>query len=352
MTFFNWSKTAASNASADATVNWAEGMSAGAVNDSARAMMAATAKYRDDVSGSITTGGTSTAYTVTSNQTFSSLALLSGKQIAFIPHATNGATVTLNVDSLGEKALRSAPSTELPSGVLLQGTPYIATYYNATNEFILQGFYSSPYAIPIGGAIPYLGSTAPHSSFALPYGQAISRTTYATLWALIGTTHGSGDGSTTFNLPDIRGRVIAGYDSMGGSSANRLTGLSGGVNGDTIGATGGAESVTLDATMMPTHTHTGTTDNESAHTHPYRDRYYSENTAVTYSEIQPNGGNYNSKIGSGNTDNDNTRFMYYDTTTSSGSAHNHTFTSANTGGGLAHNNLQPTIILPFIVRVI
>jgi hypothetical protein len=70
--FYNWSRTAASNATADSTVNWAEGMAPSAVNDSARAMMASTAAYRDDVAGAITTGGTSTAYTVTSYQIFSS----------------------------------------------------------------------------------------------------------------------------------------------------------------------------------------------------------------------------------------------------------------------------------------
>jgi hypothetical protein len=83
--FYNWSRTAASNATADSTVNWAEGMPPSAVNDSARAMMASTAAYRDDVAGAITTGGTSTAYTVTSYQIFSSLTVLNGQCIAFVP---------------------------------------------------------------------------------------------------------------------------------------------------------------------------------------------------------------------------------------------------------------------------
>ena len=72
--FYNWSRTAASNATADSTVNWAEGQSPSSVNDSARAMMASTAAFRDDIAGAIATGGTSTAYTVSSNQVFDTLA--------------------------------------------------------------------------------------------------------------------------------------------------------------------------------------------------------------------------------------------------------------------------------------
>jgi microcystin-dependent protein len=91
----------------------------------------------------------------------------------------------------------------------------------------------------------YAGATAP-VGYLLCYGQAISRTTYLDLFVAIGTLFGVGDGSTTFNLPDLRGRTIAGQDDMGGTSANRLTGLSGGVDGDVLGAVGGGE----------THTHT------------------------------------------------------------------------------------------------
>src|SRR3989475_6492111 len=113
MAFWSWSKTAATNASADGSINWAEGQSPSSVNDSARAMMARTAEWRDDISGTIATGGTSTAYTVTSSQGFDTLAHLNGTVIAFVPHASCGATVTLNVDGLGAKPLRTSPGVEV-----------------------------------------------------------------------------------------------------------------------------------------------------------------------------------------------------------------------------------------------
>jgi microcystin-dependent protein len=86
-----------------------------------------------------------------------------------------------------------------------------------------------------GEIVPFGGSTAPAGAL-LCYGQAINRTDYVGLFTVIRTTYGTGDGTTTFNLPDLRGRVVAGKDNMGGSAASRLTTD---VAGSTLGATGG-----------------------------------------------------------------------------------------------------------------
>jgi len=249
--FFNWSRTAASNATADATVNWSEGQSPSSVNDSARAMMASTAAFRDDIAGAIVTGGTSTAYTVTSYQVFDTLAHLNGQMIAFAPNATStnavGVDVTLNVDSLGAKPVRMQPSVALPTGTLISGTPYIVVYNNSDGVFYLHNAVN-PYVIPLGAGMDFWGSTTPNSSFAFPTGQAISRTTYATLFSLIGTTYGTGDGSTTFNLPDKTGRVSA----MKEASATRLTSTYFGGDSTALGATGGSDHHTLALTELPT----------------------------------------------------------------------------------------------------
>src|SRR5579863_5461414 len=245
MTLYKWSQTASADANADSTINWAEGQAPSSINDSARAMMAATAKYRDDIAGAILTAGISTAYTLASFQVFDTLAHLNGQMVAFTPHVTNGATVTLNVDSLGAKPLRSAPNVELPAGVIIQGTPYTATYNSTDGAFYLQGFFGNPYNIPIGAGLDFWGAAAPNSSFAFPYGQAISRTTYSALFAVVGTTYGTGDGSTTFNLPDKRGRISIGLDTMGGAASGRVTSATGGIDGATAGATGGGQTYTM-----------------------------------------------------------------------------------------------------------
>ena len=253
MTLYKWSQTASSDATADSTINWAEGQAPSSINDSARAMMAATAKYRDDIAGAIVTGGTSVAYTVSSYQVFDTLAHLNGQMIAFTPHTTNGATVTLNVDSLGAKPLRSAPGVELLAGTIVQGTPYVAVYNNSDGAFYLQGFYSNPYNIPLGAGLDYWGSTTPNSCFAFPTGQAVSRTTYSALFAIMGTTYGPGDGSTTFNLPDKTGRVSA----MIEAAATRLTNSYFGGNSTNMGAVGGSQSQALSTPNLPPYTPTG-----------------------------------------------------------------------------------------------
>ncbi len=257
--FYNWSRTASSNSTADSTVNWAEGQAPSSVNDSARAMMASTAAFRDDIAGAIVSGGSSTAYTVSSFQVFDTLAHLNGQMIAFVPVATNtnavGVDITLNVDSLGAKPIRAIPGVAVPNGSLVLGTPYVVTYNSSDAVFYLHNW-TNPYQIPLAGGMPFFGSTAPNTSFALPFGQAISRTTYATLFTLLSTTYGIGDGSTTFNIPDLRGRFLAGKDDMGGSAASRLTTAGGAVDGATLGATGGVQNITLAANQIPTLTST------------------------------------------------------------------------------------------------
>src|SRR6185312_1111001 len=172
---------------------------------------------------------------------------LNGQMSTFTPHSTSGATVTLNVDSLGAKPLRAQPSVELQGGVLIQGTPYAAVYNSSDAAFYLFGVGSAP-GIPLGAGMDFWGSTTPSSAFVFPTGQAISRTTYATLFSLLSTTYGTGDGSTTFNLPDKTGRISA----MKEASATRLTSTYFGGNSTTLGATGGTESQTLSLAQLPT----------------------------------------------------------------------------------------------------
>ena len=176
-------------------------------------------------------------------------------------------------------------------------------------------------AMPTGAVVPFGGSSAP-TGFLLCAGQAVSRSTYSALFSVISTTYGAGDGSSTFNLPDLRGRVVAGQDDMGGSSADRLTGQTGGVDGDTLAATGGAETHVLTTAQLATHTHGAT-------------KSYNSDPGLTNTRFS---------LVTEQTDREDS-FPGYQTTT--GDTNN---IISTTGSGSAHNNVQPTIILNYIIK--
>ena len=134
----------------------------------------------------------------------------------------------------------------------IEGFLFTAPTANAGSGLLGQG---SAVLIPIGIILDYGGSTAPVGWF-LPYGQAVSRTTYVELFQVIGTTFGSGDGSTTFNLPDLRGRVSAGRDNMGGVAAGRLTSVTMAPDAITVGGVGGGQTVTIAQNQLPNVTFT------------------------------------------------------------------------------------------------
>lgn len=139
-------------------------------------------------------------------------------------------------------------------------------------------------------------------------GRSLSRTTYAILFAAIGTSFGSVDGNS-FSLPDCRGRVL-GTLGQGSGLTNRA-----------LGASVGAETHTLTTGEMPSHSHT---INDPGHTHGYVNNVGDQNTDNAFaSETAADQADYNQTTGSSTTG----------------------ITINNTGGGGAHNNMQPTLFI-------
>lgn len=146
--------------------------------------------------------------------------------------------------------------------------------------------------LPIGAIMPFGSDTIP-DNWLLCNGQAISRTTYQELFNTIGITYGSGDGFTTFNLPDLQGKIPVGLDEND-------------TDFDTLGNTGGEKEHTLTINEMPAHTHTGVP------------KYYRASSVEVGTEN-------NSQTGSqGET--------------------------SSIGGGQAHNILQPYIVQNYIIK--
>lgn len=191
-------------------------------------------------------------------------------------------------------------------------------------------------SVPTACVFPYAGTSAP-SGYLLCDGSAISRTTYSTLFGIVGTTYGGGNGSTTFNIPDLRGRAAVGKDDMGGSAASRVTNAGSGVTGTTLGASGGDQ-------LLSAHSHAAGSlgaDSGGAHTHgPGSGNYFvNASTLGTPLGLANNEVGPFTDVGSGST------------VTASGGTHTHTVsgTSGTTGAG-GSANLQPTIILNYIIK--
>jgi len=179
----------------------------------------------------------------------------------------------------------------------------------ATTAFVTAAVASAGGAVPISTVVAYASELAPvPAKWLICDGANYNRTTYAALFAQIGTRFGPGDGSTTFAVPDLRGRTIAGWDFPNSNRLNNNWSASSGnfgVNGTVFGAAGGLEYHALKISEMEPHVHT-----------------------VGYD------GNIGSQGG----------FDYF---TASGTTPRNNTSAA--GGGAAHNNTQPTLVLKFMI---
>ena len=229
--------------------------------------------------------------------------------------------------------------TSTQIGALTSGQkPAGLVVYNTTTGVVQVSngstFGDLPGSTPIGGVQEYAGTSAP-AGWLMADGSAVSRTTYAALFAICGTTFGAGNGTTTFNLPNRKGRVGVGVDAAQ-------------TEFDALGETGGAKTVTLSAAQsgLPAHTHTASSGNDSPdHTHGYTD-YRSPDPArgVDPAATNPALNNIYTAVGE-TTAGANTG--------GASARHTHSVTvNANTAAAAssAHDNLPPYLTMNYIIR--
>lgn len=196
-------------------------------------------------------------------------------------------TVTItDIDGVHTATIDDGQTYEVPAGGIIgfEGATIPAGYEEAGSI-----------SVPTGSIFPFAGATAP-SGYLICDGAAISRTTYSDLFSLLSTTYGAGDGSTTFNIPNLKGKVPVGLDSTD-------------TDFDTLGETGGEKTNTLTINEIPAHNH---------------------NLSVQGGNTTSYGFTY---------DYSNEKRMY-----------NGTDVIGETGGGQPHNNLQPYIVLNYIIK--
>jgi microcystin-dependent protein len=245
------------------------------------------------------------------------------------------------------------------------------------------------YVPPVGSMMPYAGTSSPDTNvWLLCDGAAVSRTTYASLFSLTGTTFGGGDGSTTFNVPDMRGRVPMGMDDYGSGAAGVVTDAA----ADTLGGELGTETHLLTSAEMPAHVHdighadTIATANEGAHTHTIN-HGHADTIAISSSGAHQHTSDFNGYLswdsalgGTWDMGGSSVQNMAGSHVTSTGSAHTHTVTggvtshsgssgtgtnhshsitggvtdmagnSGSIGSDTAHTSMQPVLALGYLIR--
>jgi microcystin-dependent protein len=175
-------------------------------------------------------------------------------------------------------------------------------------------------AAPTGSGKLWFTNTAP-TGYLLCDGAAVSRATYARLFAVIGTQYGAGDGSTTFNLPDLKGRVPVGRDA-------------GQTEFDALGEAGGEKTHILTEAEMPAHNHGG-----GSHSHGVSDPGHVHSMGITHGD--QDGSSSNGAVdGALNTGVGYTGISIQ----SSGTI------ISTQGSGSDHNNLQPYTVVNFIIK--
>jgi microcystin-dependent protein len=296
-----------------------------------------------DISGNLRVYGTTTLQDVTvnnltihGNTTQIDLTDMSSEQFTI---TNNGTGPAFTVNQLGSQPIANFNQNSNSVLYLKEGGNIGVNTTSPNYKLEVNGTFNATTVyqggnvlVPPGSLMMYIMNTAP-AGWLLCDGRDVSRSTYAALFSVIGTTYGSGDNTNTFNLPDTRGRAV-----IGNGTGPTLTARS-------LGQSGGAETHTLDTTQIPSHSHTGTTVTSGSHSHTHNANAEMPGAGLVYR---------NSLTTRTTADNGQPNEINLDTAVAlsidSNGTHSHSFTTASIGGGNAHNNMQPFVVISYIIK--
>lgn len=226
----------------------------------------------------------------------------------------------------------------------------ISEYDFATKGYVDTEISGKGSPAPTGAMVMFASSTPPSGWF-LCDGSAVSRTENSSLFALLGTQFGIGDGANTFNLPDLRGRFPLGMDDPGAGTAGAANVVANAA-ADTMGGTSGSEKVTLTSAEMPSHSHSGSAGS-SSHSHSASSGSGGSHSH-SYTNSNVNGtvqSGSNATVKAGNFAGTTTANGAHSHSVSVGSdSHSHSVSVGSAGSGDAHDNMPPFMAVNYIIK--
>lgn len=209
--------------------------------------------FNGNLSGSVS-GTANSANKLTSATTFALQGDVSSNTITF--DGTTGGTIKNFTTEISNAFISNKQSTDASQNtdeLLINRTTGATGLYRTTVQTIV----ATVPTPPVGSVVAFAGANAP-TGWLLCDGVEVNRSTYATLYSVIGLQYGTPSSASLFKLPDLRGRNVLGKDNMGGTSANRVTD----VFANSLGGFGGSETKIIDKNQLPNHKHDLRSDNQ------------------------------------------------------------------------------------------
>jgi microcystin-dependent protein len=204
-----------------------------------------------------------------------------------------------------------------------------------------QLFVNNSYSQPVGSVICFAGASAP-AGWLFCDGSEVLKNDYLDLFNVIQNNYGTASNSTKFVLPNLQEKM-----AIGKSGANNL------------GNHGGNQTITLTEGQMPSHSHTGTTSSEGAHSHTatdsghvhtYTDAYFAENGGHGQNVYGTSAGTDGDNDYVYRTPNPTTSTGYANVSIANNGSHTHTFTTSTTGSGSSINIMNPYVVLNYLIK--
>lgn len=236
-------------------------------------------------------------------------------------------------------------NTDIGGNLSVGGNLSIKGDISANNFYASGNYYLDSYILIPAGTITMSAAINEPTGWFHCDGRVLDAQIYVDLFTAIQYTYTDiSGGPTVFQIPDLRGRTAIG--SYQASDAMY------GLTQRTIGTRAGEETHTLDSTEIPSHTHTGTTDTIGAHTHGITDPGHTHTQTTINDDFNQSGGNPPgfAADGAGSRTWSNINSSTTGISVNSGGSHNHTFTTNSTGGGQAHNNMQPYLVVRYLIK--